>query len=569
MHISSRQRVSLNGEWGLEIDVLDAGRDQKIYECRTETPEGRPENFDVTAFRRVAVPGDWNRQFSELAYYEGVAWYHHKVSRPAGWAGKRAFLYFEGANYETTVYWNGEELGTHEGGFTPFYFEVTGKIESQNTLVVRVDSRRRTDALPSDRYDWFNYGGITRSVWLVYSPKNYIKDFIVTTEVGKKQTFATIDFEVVGGDKGERARVLIPELKVEVPTKLGPGGKGQVKIDISAVTLWTPQKPRMYKIEVACGGDRISDEIGFRSIERKGEKLLLNGQPLFLRGVCVHEEAPRTAGRTMHERDIEFIFKTARSLGANFLRLVHYPHTEQMARNADKSGMLLWEEIPVYKACDFKSKRTLGVAKNMLAELIERDRNRASVIAWSVANETPETPERSRFLKDLVKTSKALDPSRPVAAAMFAKRNKKSMTVKDPLSKIVDIVGINEYIGWYEEAATAAASIKWKSEAKRPVIVTEFGAAARAGLRGKVTERWTEDYQEALFNAQLDMAEKISFLVGTTPWVLFDFRSPVRMNRHQQGYNRKGLVSDQGVRKLAFQVVRDRYEAWRKKYEGK
>jgi beta-glucuronidase len=234
--------------------------------------------------------------------------------------------------------------------------------------------------------------------------------------------------------------------------------------------------------------------------------------------------------------------------------------------------MLLWEEIPVYRACDFKSKHTLEVAKSTLGELIVRDRNRASVVVWSVANETPESPQRSKFVKDLVKEAKKLDPSRPVAAAMFGERKGKTMTIKDALAKAVDIVGINEYIGWYEDAATAAtaaATVKWKSDAKRPVVVSEFGASARAGLRGKVTERWTEDYQEALFKAQLDMAEKVPFLVGITPWILFDFRSPVRMNRHQQGYNRKGLVSDQGVRKLAFQVVRDRYEAWRKKYEGK
>jgi len=569
VHVASRRRISLDGEWGLEIDPYDVGASNRIWECRKESPGGRPENFDVDSFRKVRVPGDWNRAYSDLTYYEGVAWYHRKVERPAGWAGKRAFLYFEAANYRATVYWNGEELGTHEGGFTPFHFEVTGKLQPKNSLVVRVDSTRRDDGVPSRLYDWFNYGGITRSVWLVLAPRSMVMDFSVRTEIKKGKASAVVDFQTEGARKTARARVMLPQLGIEVPCKLDPKGRGSARVDLEGAGLWTPKKPRLYRVEVACDGDRVSDEVGFRTIERKGEDILLNGEPVFLRGVCLHEEAPRVAGRTLAPRDIDYIFKTVRSLGANFVRLAHYPHTELMARAADKSGIMLWEEIPVYWGIDFKSKRTRDLAKATLEDLIARDRNRASVVMWSVANETPESPERLRFLKDLVKTARKADASRLVTAAIFAKRDKKSFQIKDPLAQELDAPGINQYGGWYSDSPKDLKSFKWKSSLKKPIIMSEFGAGAKAGVNGKPDERWTEEYQEEVYRRQLDMIEKIPFVRGTTPWILMDFRSPLRANRYQQGYNRKGLVSDQGVRKLAYQHVRERYEQWRIKHEGK
>jgi len=565
VHVASRRRISLDGEWGLEIDPYDVGAGKRIWECRRESPEGRPEDFDVDSFRKVRIPGDWNRAYSDLTHYEGVAWYHREVERPAGWAGRRAFIYFEAVNYRATVYWNGEELGSHEGGFTPFQFEVTGKLKLKNRLVVRVDSTRRADGVPSRKYDWFNYGGITRSVWLVLAPRSLVLDFRVKTEIRKGKASAVVEFETEGAKRNARARVVLPQLGIEVPCKLDAQGNASARVDLEGANLWTLKKPRLYRVEVACDGDRISDDIGFRTIECRGEKVLLNGEPVFLRGVCLHEEAPRVAGRTLAPRDIDYVFKTVRSLGANFVRLAHYPHTELMAREADKAGILLWEEVPVYWGIDFKSKRTRDLARGMLEDLIARDRNRASVIMWSVGNETPESPERLRFMKDLIKVARKADATRLVTAAMFAHRNKKSFQVKDPLAKELDVVGVNQYAGWYTDSPKDLASFKWKSSLKKPVIMSEFGAAAKAGINGKPVERWTEEYQEEFYRRQLDMIERIPFVRGTAPWILMDFRSPIRANRYQQGYNRKGLVSDQGVRKLAFQVLRDRYEQWRAK----
>ena len=569
MHFASRRKFSLDGDWGFEIDRYDRGTQHRVWECRREDPEGGPRDIDVGAFRQMHVPSDWNRQYSELAHYEGIAWYHTPVERPAGWAGRRAFLHFEGVNYHATIYWNGEELGSHEGGFTPFCFEVTGRIKAKNELVVRVDDARAPDRIPGEAFDWFRYGGILRSVWLVLAPRVYVKDFTVSTKLAKKGGEATVEFEVVGAKVGARARVILPQLKREIETKVGANGRARAVVDLENVHLWTPGHPHLYRIEIACEGDRIADEVGFRTIESKGGEILLNGKPIFLRGVCLHEESPRTAGRTLNQRDIDYIFKTARALGTNFLRLAHYPHSEAFVRQADRNGVLLWEEIPLWGEIDFKNKRTVSVAKTMLTEMIERDRNRACVIMWSIANETPKGPDRTRALKQLDQLAKKLDPTRPTSAAMFAELKGKTFTIKDPLSKVVDVVGVNQYAGWYEGKASDVASLRWKSTAGRPVILSEFGGGAKSGVRGKPTERWTEDHQVDIYRGQLDMIEKIKFARGACPWVLFDFRSSCRMNRHQQGYNRKGLLSDQGARKEAFQLVKERYEVWRKKWDVK
>ena len=569
MHFTSRRRFRLDGDWGFETDRYDAGTRQRVFECSDEGPDSGPRDLDLAAFRPMSVPSDWNRQYSELAHYEGIGWYHTEVERPAGWAGRRAFLQFEGVNYHATVYWNGELLGAHEGGFTPFWFEVTGKLKAKNGLVVRVDDTRLADGVPGPQFDWFRYGGILRSVWLALAPRVHVKDFTVTTRLSEKGRTATVDFEVAGARPGARARVILPQLGREIEARVGEGGRGKAVLDLAGVNLWTPGHPHLHRVEVACEGDRIADDIGFRTIETSGTDILLNGMPIFLRGVCLHEESPRTAGRTLSERDMEYVFKTARALGVNFLRPAHYPHSEAFVRLADRQGILIWSEIPLWGGVDFKNRHVLAVATQMLTEMIGRDRNRASVAMWSIANETPETPERLRALKQLAALAKRLDRTRPTAAAMFAELKGNTLTIKDPLSKVVDVVGINQYVGWYSGRAPDAPKLQWKSKAGRPVIMTEFGGGAKAGLHGGPSERWTEEYQAEIYRCQLDMIEKVKFCRGTSPWILFDFRSPCRMNRYQQGYNRKGLLSDQGARKLAFQVVKERYEEWRKNRDGK
>jgi beta-glucuronidase len=255
----------------------------------------------------------------------------------------------------------------------------------------------------------------------------------------------------------------------------------------------------------------------------------------------------------------------AKELQCNFVRLAHYPHREHMVRAAEEMGLMVWSEIPVYWTIDWENPDTLQNALNQLTENIGRDKNRACVIVWSVANETPPGEARNRFLKTLARRARELDPSRLVSAAMekhYAKEDPGIAVVEDPFADECDIVSFNQYIGWYDGLPEKCDRVTWKIGYDKPVIVSEFGGDALGGLHGEPGARWTEEFQKDLYERTLRMLRDIPQLRGLTPWILADFRSPRRLLPHvQDGWNRKGLVSQQGKRKLAFEVVKAFYES--------
>jgi beta-glucuronidase len=250
-------------------------------------------------------------------------------------------------------------------------------------------------------------------------------------------------------------------------------------------------------------------------------------------------------------------------LGCNYVRLAHYPHDQRMTRLADRLGLMVWSEIPVYWAEEFGSSAVLAKANQQLSEEIRRDRNKASIVLWSVANETPLTPQRTAFLKSLAGSVHALDPTRLVTAALLVRSEGHEKYVDDPLGEALDVIGMNEYIGWYEQAPQDADLTHWHIGYQKPLIVSEFGGDAKAGLHGTATERWTEEYQASIFRHQLPMVQKIPQFRGLSPWILVDFRSPMRqLPGIQDGFNRKGLISDQGQKKQAFFILQSTYKQW-------
>jgi beta-glucuronidase len=220
--------------------------------------------------------------------------------------------------------------------------------------------------------------------------------------------------------------------------------------------------------------------------------------------------------------------------------------------------MLLWEEIPVYWALDFGNAGTLANAKNQLQELILRDRNRASVLVWAVGNENPDTDERYTFMKTLIETVRELDPSRLVSAACLADIAKHRL--EDRLAKDVDIVGINEYYGWYYSGYDKLEKLL-SADFDRPVVVSEFGAEAVGGLHGDAAEPWTEEYQEEVYRNQLKVLLGGAKIAGLTPWLLYDFKTPRRLNEHQKMYNLKGLADrTKSYKKKAYYLVQKKYK---------
>ncbi|MDQ2920691.1 MAG: beta-glucuronidase [Acidobacteriota bacterium] len=567
-NVDGRRTTSLDGEWRIIIDPYETGYYDYRYEpsangyFKDAKPKTKSDliEYDFDTSESLKVPGDWNTQRERLLFYEGTIWYKRSFDYRRR-ENTRLFVYFGAANYLADVYLNGEKIGRHEGGFTPFNFEVTNLVRDQgNFLIVKVDNKRRRDAVPTLNTDWWNYGGLTRQVTLVETPATFVQDYSIQLAKGSLGRIGGW-VKLNGEQLGQKISVQIPEAKLSRSFTTDANGFAEITFDAN-LTLWSPDNPKLYDVVIEAATDHIQDQIGFRSIETRGTDILLNGQPVFLRGVCIHEEAPFRGGRAFSREDALTLLGWAKDLGCNFVRLAHYPHNELIIREADRLGIMVWSEIPVYWTILWENPATLENAKNQLSEMIARDHNRAAVILWSMANETPIGDARLQFLKQLVARARSLDPTRLISAAMERHYlDEKTQMIDDPLGEYVDVLGCNEYVGWYDGLPEKADRLEWKTSYQKPVIMSEFGGGAPYGNHGDASTRWTEEFQENLYLHQVSMLKRISFLRGTCPWILMDFRSPRRpLPGIQDFYNRKGLISDRGEKKRAFYVMKRFYQ---------
>jgi beta-glucuronidase len=553
---SGRESESLNGRWNFGVDWYDTclRTGWFLEEARDGSGRPLPLDYDWEAWETMAVPACWNLERPELLYFEGSGVYTRRFRYLPRRRGERAFLRFEGAQYRATVFLNAVFLGSHDGGSTPFCVEITESVRQDNRLIVVVEARRRRDRVPEENTDWFDYGGLYRDVHLLRTPPAYIRDwFLRLVPDGRFGTLA-LDLRVSGADSAD-ARVRIPELGIDAALPVRGGAAG-LRLP-ARPELWSPDSPRLYDFELKCGEDRVRDRIGFKEMRVEGGEILLNGEPIFLKGICVHEDHA-IKGKTTDEATIRSTIARARELGANYIRLAHYPHDGRFARLADELGVLLWAEVPVYWAMDFANPAVYADAENQLAELILRDRNRASVAIWSVGNENPDSDARLAFMSRLAAAARGLDGTRPVSAACLVDRE--ALAIRDRLTEHLDIIGVNEYYGWYDPDFEKLPRMLENSRPEKPVVICEFGGDARAGFRGSVDDLFSEDMQARVYERQLEAIAACPFVKGISPWILYDFRSPRRLNRHQEGFNRKGLVdADRVTAKKAFAVLRDFY----------
>jgi beta-glucuronidase len=560
-NIPGRTTISLNGKWKAIIDVTDVGKGKGFW--KDAQPTGRSDFYEYNFDQGISlnVPGDFNSQLPELKYYESTVWYKKTFSYNKT-AGKRVFVHFGAVNYLADVYLNGERLGSHEGGFTPFQFEITEKVRAgNNVLIVRTNNQRRADGLPALDYDWWNYGGITREVNLVETPAVFIEDYFIhlATPAGGIEGWVQLN----GSALFHQVRLSIPGLKVDKLLTPDPSGKVVFRVKAQPV-LWTPDNPKLYTVIVKSGLDSVAEDIGFRDIAVRGTEILLNGRSIFLRGINFHEEIPQRGGRAYSESDALMLLTWARELGCNFVRLPHYPQNEYTVRLAEKMGIMLWEEIPIWQRIQFDDTTVKRKAMTFLSEMISRDRNRCGVIIWSLSNETAPSPVRDRFLADLAGYTRSLDPTRLIASAFnHIKYDHEKVVINDSLANALDVVGVNEYIGWYGPWRVPPDQMVWENPFGKPLIMSEFGGEALYGHHGSAdtASSWSEEYQEKLYRDQLTMLQRIPFLRGTCPWILADFRSPSRLLPNlQDGWNRKGLLSDKGFRKKAWYVLKAWYD---------
>ncbi len=580
-NIYGRSHVSLNGRWNYIIDPyemgyydyrhtpFDASESGKggFYDDRKPRDKGDWVEYNFDLSPTMKIPGDWNSQAEKLQLYEGTIWLRQSFEADPK-PGKHYVLYFGAVNYEAHVYLNGKKLGAHKGGFTPFQFDVTGKLaKGHNFVVVKADNTRHQDEIPTVNTDWWNYGGITRDVLLAELPATYIADYKVQLAKGNLKRIEGY-VQLAGAQPSQAVTVSIPEAGIKTTVHTDASGRAALSIPVAKMAYWTPEHPKLYQVELAGGGDQVQDRIGFRTIETRGQDILLNGKSIFLRGIALHDENPLIPGRLRGEGDMRMMLQWARELNCNYVRLAHYPHSEEMLRLADEMGILVWAEVPVYWTISWNNPDTFKNANAQLTDLMVRDKNRASVIVWSIGNETPVSAPRNVFMGKLAATAHALDDTRLVAAALEVHRVGNEVEVADPLADQLDLASFNEYAGWYWASNKEMLNYHFNIKYNKPVVITEFGADALAGYHADADTRWSEEYQDALYKNQFKMLAAIPGLRGMTPWILVDFRSPRRQHPYFQDFwNRKGLISDDGKKKQAFFTLKRYYDEMQKKYQ--
>jgi beta-glucuronidase len=583
---STRERKSLNGLWRFALDGDDRGRREKWWER------------ELADARDVPVPASYNDMFADAAVREhvGDAWYQTLARVPTGWGDRRTVLRFDSATHRAVVWIGDTQVMEHEGGYTPFEADISELVEpgGEIRITAAVDNTlswqsmppgyvEQTPDGPRQRYfhDFFNYAGLHRTVWLYTTPISYVEDVTVTTDL--EGTTGTVRYEVEAvGEPAVETRVILRDADgAEVARAAGASRE----LEVQDVHLWRPGEGYLYELEVELwdGGvapvDVYPVSVGVRTVRVDGTRFLINGEPFYFRGFGMHEDRA-IRGKAHDDAFMVHDFALMRWLGANSFRTSHYPYAEEVLEYADRHGIVVTAETPavglnaqlggVLGGVSFTtfSDETINAAtqevhRQAIGELIARDKNHPSVVIWSIANE-PEswTPESRAYFEPLVAETRRLDPTRPVAFANFMA----ATPDRDLISDLFDVLMLNRYQGWYAQTGDLAAAERnleeelraWVEKYDKPIIFTEYGADAVAGLHDTTPGPWTEEYQAevlAMFHRVFDRFEAV---VGEQIWHFAEFATAPGIMRVDG--NKKGVFTRERRPKSAAHLLRSRWQ---------
>ena len=567
-----RQCIDLSGFWDLRFDPANVGQGAGWM---NGFRDGRP----------VAVPGSWNDQFEDGRDYLGRTWYQTTFDLPWGWDSARhqIRLRFGSVNYLAEVWLNDVPLGTHEGGHLPFEFDLTSHVRREaNRLVVCVEGELAPDrvppgnippnpsdsfgntSFPDTSFDFFPYCGIHRPVLLYAIPFDGITDLTVVPEIAGRDGRVHVRLRRSGGDV-ITARFSLRGTKASAEATL-TGEETEIVLNIPDAILWSPETPHLYELVVdlerdGTTFDRYSLPIGIRTIAVEGDRLLLNGQPIYLRGFGRHEDFPVT-GRGLVPAVIVKDFALMKWVGANSFRTTHYPYCEEMMNLADQLGFLVIDETPAVGLffADAGLERRLALCQQYTQELIARDKNHPSVMMWSLANEPhSRRPEAKTFFRNLYELARSLDSTRPITVVSH-------VGVAEESFEFLDVVCLNRYYGWYTQSGQLDAALPLLSEEldalharfNKPLIVSEFGADAIPGHHAQPPEMFSEEFQAELLSRYIELFKTKPYIVGEHIWNLCDFKTS--QSTHRMGsLNLKGIFTRDRRPKLAAHRVKEKW----------
>lgn len=581
----TRQVIELNGIWEFKLDKGN-GFEEKWFEKKLQDTISMP------------VPASFNDlvESAQLRDHVGWVWYEREFAVQEKLLSERIVLRFGSATHTAKVYVNGKLVVEHKGGFTPFEAEINDFVKvGKNRLTVAVNNIVDESTLPVGSYseaivegigkvvknrpsfDFFNYAGIHRPVKLYTTPKTFIKDVAIVTDF--TETVGVVKYEVEVNGSSKVKVVVLDQEGQEIAANAGAVGE----INIENVKLWEPLKAYLYTLRVELVEDEKTVDVyeqpfGVRTVEVVGGKFLINKKPFYFKGFGKHEDS-NIHGRGFDEAVNVKDFSLMKWMGANSFRTSHYPYSEEIMRLADREGIVVIDEVPAVglhlnfmavafgigkKRDTWKELKTFEHHKDVIRELVSRDKNNPSVVMWCLANEAATEEDGAyEYFKPLYDLTKKLDPQKRPVTIVYEKMSSPQAA---KVSDFIDVLALNRYYGWYIEGGnlTAAKALlreeltEWVNKyPDKPIMFTEYGADTVAGFHDAVPVMFTEEYQVEYYKANNEVVDEFPNFIGEQAWNFADFATSQGVMRVQG--NKKGIFTRDRKPKLAAQALRQRW----------
>ena len=587
----TRSILDLNGIWKFTIDK----EIEKIDPAKA-----------LPNAKNIAVPASFNDQFAlqEIRQHSGFVWYQREFVLPKYMLNERLVLRFGSATHHAWIYLNGKEITEHKGGFTPFEVEINSFLkQGNNLLTVKLSNILDYTTLPvgnyseskdengrivrkvDENFDFFNYAGLHRPVKIYSTPKAYIKDIIIVPEVDLKNKSATVNMQIDTNGKFDSISVTILDEEQREVVKMTDKN---LSCTIKNVHLWQPLKAYLYKakVEGIIKGEIVDcyiEEFGIRKIEIAKGKFLINGEPFYFKGFGKHEDT-YVNGRGLNEAYNVLDIQLMKAMGANSFRTSHYPYSDEMMRLCDREGIVVIDETPAVglmaafnfdissalqgggeKPKTWEILKTQEAHKQVIRELIERDKNYACVVLWSIANEAANYEEGAyEYFEPLFQLARELDKQkRPCTYVSIMM----SMPNTDKTSSLTDVIALNRYYGWYlqhgdlkaaEKAAAEELAAWQKIFPDKPIMYTEYGADTVSGFHSMYGEPFTEEFQQDYFEMNSRVFDSCKNFVGEQLWNFADFQTKFGIFRVQG--NKKGIFNRAREPKMVVRYLTNRWK---------
>jgi beta-glucuronidase len=579
----TRELKDLSGIWEFKVDKNGVGHSEKWYE--------KP----LTDTIMMPVPASYNdiTQDASVRDYVGDVWYEKTFFIPVSWREKRVIIRVGSATHSACMWVNGSKVAEHKGGYLPFEGDISELIEygKENRVTLSVNNILDWTTLPPGEikgydepifypdgyktqeyfHDFFNYSGIHRPVKLYTTPKIYIDDITVVTDIMGNDGMVSYNVELKSGDRPVRVRLIS-----ECGDIIAENDSSSGKLVVPSAHLWEPGNAYLYVLQI----ETISEDgkaedcyrlpVGIRTVKVTEKEFLINGKQFYFKGFGKHEDMD-IKGKGLDDVINIKDFNLLKWIGANSFRTSHYPYSEEIMNIADREGIVIIDESPAVGmnfwnpqrkvfAEEHVGKSALDHHVQVMTELINRDKNHPCVVMWSVANEATTNEDGAYpYFKRVAQVTRKLDQTRPITIVNCAQ------PLDCKVAQMFDVICVNRYYSWYTDSGhlelieyqVENELRAWNERFNKPVLMTEYGADAIAGFHQNPPVMFSEEYQCELLKHYHKVFDKLDFVIGEHVWNFADFATKQGTTRIMG--NKKGVFTRQRHPKAAAYLLKNRW----------